>query len=170
MEQPWSSGALDDTDSVTLQQTLWWLIATHMGTSGRDEHRKLRFGDFFVGSTADGHEYVEFSAERGTKTRTNETEKSTNENAKVFKPKMWATPDMPSRCPVRLYQKFLGKRPPDMCTPSSPFYLAVNHQGIKTYWYKKQLLGVTLLSKFMEELAEKVGIQGKKKIIRLARL
>ena len=99
------------TDPVTLQQTLWWLIATHMGTRGRDEHRKLRFGDFFVGSTTDGHEYVEFSAERGTKTRTGETEKSTNENARVFKPKMWATPDMPSRCPVRLYLKFLENAP-----------------------------------------------------------
>ena len=165
VEQLWSSGALGDTDPVTLQQTLWWLIATHMGTRGRDEHRKLRFGDFFVGSTTDGHEYVEFSAERGTKTRTGETEKSTNENARVFKPKMWATPDMPSRCPVRLYQKFAEKRPPDMCTPNSPFYLAVNHQleGTKTfYWYKKQPLGVTLLGKFMKDLAEKGGIQGKK--------
>ena len=104
MEQLWSSGALGDTDPVTLQQTLWWLIATHMGTRGRDEHRKLRFGDLFVGSTTDGHEYVEFSAERGTKTRTGETEKSTNENTRVFKPKMWATPDTPSRCPVRLYK------------------------------------------------------------------
>ena len=75
VEQLWSSGTLGDTDPVTLQQTLLWLIATHMGTRGRDEHRKVRFGDFFVGSTTDGHKYVEFSAERGTKTRTGETEK-----------------------------------------------------------------------------------------------
>ena len=78
-------GALSDTDPQTLQYTLWWLIATHMGTRGRDEHHKLRFGDFTVKSTTDGHEYVEFSAEQGTKTRSGETEKSTNANARSSK-------------------------------------------------------------------------------------
>ena len=38
IECMWSSGALGDTDPLTLQQTLWWLIATHMGTRARDEH------------------------------------------------------------------------------------------------------------------------------------
>ena len=105
-----------------------------MGTRGRDKHRKVRFGDFFVGSTTDGYEYVEFSAERGTETRTGETEKSTNENARVFKPKMWATADTPSQCPVRLYKTLVEKRPQEMSTPSSPFYLTVNHQGTKTFY------------------------------------
>lgn len=132
VQQLWSSGTLGDINSVTLQQTLWWLITTHMGTRGRDEHHKLRFGDFRVGSTTDGHEYVEFSAERGTKARIGETEKSTNENSRVFKLKMWATPDMPSRCPVRLYQMLVSKRPPDMCKLGSPFYLAINHQCTNT--------------------------------------
>ena len=63
IEQLWESGALGDTDPQTLQCTLWWLIATHMGTQGWDEHHKLRFGDFTVKSTTDGHEYVEFSTE-----------------------------------------------------------------------------------------------------------
>ena len=157
VEQLWSTG-----DPAILQQTIWWQITTHMGTRGRDEHHKLRFGDFVVALTTDGHRYVEFSAERGTKTRTGETEKSTNENARVFKPKMWATPDTPSRCPVRLYQTFVEKRPPEMCTPTSPFYLAANHRHTPTsYWYKKQPLGVTLLNR-IKELAEKGGIQGKK--------
>ena len=57
-----------------------------MGTRGRDEHHKLRFGDFSVKSTTDRHEYVEFTAEQGTKTISGETEKSTNGNARSFKP------------------------------------------------------------------------------------
>ena len=134
-----------------------------MGTRGRDEHHKLRFGDFTVKSTTDGHEYVEFSAERGTKTRSGETEKSTNANARSFKPKMWATPDTPTRCPVRLYRAFIQRRPPEMCAADSPFYLAVNHHRKPTsFWYKKQPLGVTLLNRIMKELADKGGIQGKK--------
>ena len=37
---------------------------------GRDEHRKACYGDFIFGCDTDGVEYVEFSKERGTKTRT----------------------------------------------------------------------------------------------------
>ena len=107
IERMWSSGALGDTHPLTLQQTLWWLIAMHMGTRGRDEHHKLWFGDFTINSTTDGHEYIEFNKERGTKARTGETEKSTNADARAFKPKMWATLDTPSRCPVRLYRAFI---------------------------------------------------------------
>ena len=163
IEQFWESGALGDSDPKTLQDTLWWLIATHMGTRGRDEHHKLRFGDFTVNSTTNGHEYVEFSAERGTKTRSGETEKSTNANARSFKPKMWATPDRPTRCPVRLYKAFIQRRPLEMCTADSPFYLTVNHHRKPTsFWYKKQPLGVTLLNRIMKELADKGVIQGRK--------
>jgi len=99
----------------------------------------------------------------GTKTRSGETEKSTNANARSFKPKMWATPDTPTRCPVRLYRAFIQRRPPEMCAADSPFYLAVNHHRKPTsFWYKKQPLGVTLLNRIMKELADKGGIQGKK--------
>ena len=80
-----------------------------MGILGQDEHHKLRFGDFTVKSTTDGHEYVEFSAERGTKMRSGEIEKSTNANSSSQK--MWATPDRPTWCPVRLYK---ARRLPEM--------------------------------------------------------
>ena len=106
----------------------------------------------------DGHEYVEFSAERGTKTRTGETEKSTNENAnaRVFKPKMWATPDMPSRCPVRLYKTFAEKRPPEMSTPSSHCQ-SPRHQNLLLVQK-----ATTRCHTSQQDLAEKGGIQGNK--------
>ena len=43
---------------------------------GCGEHHKFRFGDLSVKTNSEGLEYVEFLAERGTKTRTGETEKS----------------------------------------------------------------------------------------------
>ena len=58
--------------------------------------------------------YVEFSAERGTKTRSGETVKSTNANAGSFKPKMWATPENPLKCPVTIFKAFVQYRPPDV--------------------------------------------------------
>ena len=90
-----------------LQQSIWWLISTHMGTRGCDEHHKFRLGDFTIKSSTDGVEFVEFSAERGTKTRSGETEKSTNADARAFKPKMWAIQENPERYPVALFKKLL---------------------------------------------------------------
>jgi len=40
MEQMWQHGALGASDPVTLQQMIWWLISTQMGTRGRDEHQE----------------------------------------------------------------------------------------------------------------------------------
>ena len=158
IEQMWKCGALGDSDPKTLQETLWWLIATHMGTRGRDKHHKVRFGDFTKKCTTDRHEYIEFSAERSTKMRIGETELSTNSNDRMFKPKMWAIPDGPARCPVRLYKAFVQWYPPEMCTADSPFNLAVNHYHNPTsFWYKRQTLGVTLLNQIMKELAELEG-------------
>ena len=64
----WQHGALGASDPVTLQQTIWWLINTQMGTRGRDEHHKFKFGDFKLKKASDGTEFIELSRERGTKT------------------------------------------------------------------------------------------------------
>ena len=88
VEQLWQQGAFGVSDPVTLQQMVWWIISTQMGTRGRDEHHKFKFSDFQFRKTSDGAEFIEFSREHGTKTRTGETERSTNADARVFKPKM----------------------------------------------------------------------------------
>ena len=97
------------SNPVTLQQPVWWLISTQMGTRGRDEHHKFEFGDFQFTKTSDGTEFIEVSHERGTKTRTGETEKSMNADARVFKPKMWAISDRPERCPVKIFQHYVDR-------------------------------------------------------------
>ena len=164
VEQLWQQGALGTSNPVTLQQTVWWLISTQMGTRGRDEHHKFKFGDFQFRKTSDGAEFIEFSRERGTKTRTGETERSTNADARVFKPKMWATPDRPERCPVRIFQQYIDRRPPEMCQDDSPFYLSINHKykpGL--YWFKKVPLGIHMIDGMMKKLAKDGSLTGKKK-------
>ena len=117
-----------------------------MGTRGCDEHHKFWFGDFSNKSFPDGVEYVEFSAERGT--RSGETVKSTNADARSFKLKMWATPENPSKCPVAIFKTFVKHRPPQMCAADSPLYLAVNRKRNEdSFWYKKQPLGVNHVDK-----------------------
>ena len=163
IEKLWSEGGLGSQSPEQLQRTIWWLISTHMGTRGCDEHHKFQLGDFTIKSSPDGLEYVEFSAERGTKTRTGETVKSTNADARTFKPKMWATPENPERCPVALFKKFVAHRPPEMSTPNSPLYLTVNHRRSDySYWYKKQCLGVNYIDKMMKSVVSGTTITGRK--------
>ena len=163
VEQLCKQGALGAEDPVTLQQTIWWLISTQMGTRGRDEHHKFRFGDFTIKETSYGTDFIEFSLERGTKTRTGETEKSTNADARVFKPKMWATPDKPERYPVHIFRQFVHRRPPEMCQDDSPFYLSVNHKRAPgSYWYKKLPLGIHKIDGIMKNLAKIGALTGKK--------
>ena len=113
VEQMWQQGALGASDPVTLQQMIRWLISTQMGTRGCDEHHKFKFGDFQLKKASDG---------------TGETEKSTNADACVFKPKMWATPDRPERCSVRIF--------PEMCQEDSPPSITstnLGRTGTKSY-------------------------------------
>ena len=116
VQKLWSESGVGDGSPEQLQCTIWWLITTQIGC---DEHYKFRLCDLTIKSTSDGFEYVEFTAERGSKTRTDETVKSTNTDPWAFKPNMWATPENPSRCPFALFKAFLSHRPPEMCTPDS---------------------------------------------------
>lgn len=163
VERLWLEGGLGDQTPQQLQHTIWWLLSTQMGTRGCDEHHKFRFGDFCIKSTSDGTEFVEFMAERGTKTRNGETEKSTGADARMFKPKMWATPQIPKRCPVALFKTFIQYRPPEMCKPESPLYLAINHRRSEhSFWYKNQPLGINQIDKMMKSLVSGTNVTGRK--------
>jgi len=156
---------LGASDHATLQQTVWWLISTHLGTRGRDEHHKFRFGDLLLKKTTGRAEFIAFACKRGAKTRTGEMEKSTSADSHVFKPKMWATPDRPERCPLKIFQQFVDRRPPEMCQDDSPFYLSINHKHKPgSYAYKKQPLGIHKIDAMMKKFATLGNVTGKKTI------
>ena len=131
-----------------------------MGMRGRDEHHKYRFGDFTLTFTSEGHEYVEFMQERGTKTRSGEGEAH---QQRAFKPKMFATPACPDRCPVKLFKTFISHSPEGMNLPESPYYLSV-YQKLNEHskWYKCQPLGIHQINGFMKTLSEIADCQDEK--------
>ena len=110
-EKLWSSQALGDHSPKNLQMTIWFCLCVHMAMCGRDEHHRYRFGDFTLKFTSEGHEYVAFLQERGTKTRSGEGEAH---QQRAFKPKTFATPACPDRCPVKLFKTFISHRPEGM--------------------------------------------------------
>ena len=160
IEKLWSSQALGDHSPKNLQMTIWFCLCIHMGMRGRDEHHKYRFGDFTLKFSSEGHEYVEFTQERGTKTRSGEGEAH---QQRAFKPKMFATPACPDRCPVKLFKTFISHRPEGMNLPESPFYLAVNQKlNEHSKWYKCQPLGIHQINGFMKTLSEVAELPGRK--------
>ena len=64
------------------------------------------------------------------------------------------------RDPVRAYDLYASKRPDDLKTPDSPFYLAINHttKAVNTKpWFKSSPMGVNKLKSLMKTMAEKAG-------------
>jgi len=59
-------------------------------------------------------------------------------------------------------KSFFKKRPQEMCTHESPFYLAVsyNHSN-DDLWYKKQRMGKDRINTIMKMMATTAGLSGK---------
>ena len=82
----------------------------------------MKWGDGQLKISADGVQILEYT-ERQTKTctRTGAEPKDT----RTVKPKMFSVPSS-DRDPVKAYHLFASKRPEQMNSDNSPFYLAVN--------------------------------------------
>lgn len=92
-----------------------------------------------------GRDYVEWTTERGSKTRTGEHEFVPD---RTLNPKVYATGG--SRCPVSIFKEYLARRPPEMAAANSPFYLASIVKPSSHIWFKKQPLGKNSLGLFMK--------------------
>ena len=125
------------------------------GWRARDEHHRVKFGDFKIKREdgPQGKEYVEWSTERGSKTRTGENQFVPDSS---FNPKMYATAG--PRCPVKFFREYLARRPPEMNIEDSPFYLATITNPASIIWYKKHPLGKNSLGSFMKSMSEATGL------------
>ena len=98
-----------------------------------------RWGDIKLKKTCDGTEYLEFN-ERQTKTRTG----SDLSDVRKVRPKLWAMPGDPERCPVESYKTYAMKRPISFSQDDHPFYLAPRTTSLTSesdQWFLKMKLG-----------------------------
>ena len=151
-----STKQLGDHSPHSLLQTVWYFNTMHFGWRGSDEHRRVCLRDLHLLEDDRGTEYVEFSVERGTKTRTG----CEWQPERAFNPRMYSTGT--ERCPVRHFKKYINLRPENARENGSPFYLAIANAPNENVWYKNQPLGVHSLSKFMKSMAVNAGIHGRK--------
>ncbi|XP_067023735.1 uncharacterized protein [Acropora muricata] len=147
-------GEFGDSNQVSLQRTVWWLLSLHSGFRARDESRKLRWGDVQLQQDKDGEEMLVWLAERGTKTRHGQ-EKG---HRRAFQPKVYAI--KAERCPVKFYKTFKTRSPLEMNQKESPFYLAVrqNRTSQDQVWYMRSPLGKNEIGKFLSTAAQKAGL------------
>ena len=115
------------------------------GLRGRDESRKMKWGDVKLLTDENGDDYLQFE-ERDTKTRTGE-----ENGSRAFAPKMFPSKAQPECCPVAVYKEFEKRRPAAMKEEVSPFYLAINHVRKSTdqVWFMKAPMGKNRLGELL---------------------
>ena len=84
-------------------------------------------------------------------------------NPKIFaqvKPKMFSAPGS-DRDPVQAYHLYASKRPEQVKSNDSPFYLAINYTRVANSskpWFKAAPMGSNKLNSLMKTVAEKAGL------------
>ena len=157
IELLWNSGQLGSHNPRSLLNTVWFHFCSLFGWRGRDEHSKLKFGDVSLKkeATSERLEFLEWSVEKGSKTRTGESTA-----VRQFNPKIYATND--KRCPVKHFKAYLQHRPVEMCTDDAPFYLACIINPQSNVWYKRQAMGPSTLGSIMKNMASEAKIPKKR--------
>ena len=158
IELLYKAKALGTHSPQALINTMWLQTTLHFGLRGGKEQRDLCWGDIQLLQASDGSEYLEYSTERQTKTRSGSDPRDTRK----VKPKMYSNPNLTAdRDPVRVYKTYRSKRPESMNLPNSPFYLATNiHSNLydSKPWFKAQPLGVNKLNSLAKDMAKQANL------------
>ena len=128
---------------------------------GRDEHRKLRFGDITLTTDNCGKEYLVMK-ERDAKTRDGG---DVNDNRDT-KAKVMCVCDTRGKkcCPVEHFKTFAVHRPASRNHDTDPFYLGlktgINYEE-QPVWFTVAPMGVSQLGSLLPQACEMAGLQRK---------
>lgn len=155
IDSMYSKKVLGPDSPSSLIYSLWLICTLHFGMRPGKETHDLKWGDIQLRADVDGNEYLVYTQERQTKTRTG----SNPRDVRKTKPRAYAIPQQPERDPVALYKKYRTVRPGEMSEPDSPFFLSINYNYKNGHpWYKKQPMGINKLYQIMNDLKKGAGI------------
>lgn len=121
----------------------------------------FRWGDVTLHTSSDGDTYLELN-ERQTKTRTGENICDVRE----VSPKIYECPG--ERDPIKLYEKYVSKRPSGMSNPEDPFYIATRTIPLTNNecdpWFIRQRVGTKKLGAIMKTMKEKGNLDQNKRL------
>ena len=123
-------------DPEALQGTLCWFFSLHSRFRAREEIWKLCWGDLElqIDPETGRAEILVWLSERESQT----SQGLEGSHQRHFNPKILATGR--EQCPVRYFKIFESHRPAKAKTPTSPFFLAINHNAwrTKSTWYQQK--------------------------------
>ena len=155
----WEKKQLGTDRPTSLQFTVFFMLSKGMGFRGREQHRKLRFGDLRRGQNSQGIKYIEF-LERDSKTM----DGSGKNDFRSTVPRIYS--DGTDRDPISIFDKYIEHRPQESCTEESPLYLtpipAKRLRADEIVWYYNTPMGQNTLGQLMKNACAAAGIEGKK--------
>ena len=161
-ETLWKCGELGTHSAYSLLNTVW-LIVQELFVLKRakfDVRESCLWGDVTLGTDISGAEYLELHGM--------ETKSITGEifGVEEIRPRAWANPVNPARCPVEIFKLFRQKRHPSSLLPMSPFFVAIS-KGREEYWYQNKRVGHNTLSSMLGEMGRRANLPGKKSLTSL---
>lgn len=150
----WTQGQLGSDNPTQLRNTLFYLNGLHFGLRGGEEQAMLSIKQFRV-EEINGKKSLRY-VDMATKTF------GGGMKCQRIQPKdvrHFENTDSHNRCHIRLFEKFLSKRPADV----DRFYLqSAKNWEDKLQWYTNRPLGKNQLSAVVKNMCTAVGIQGNK--------
>ena len=145
----YSTKVLGPDTSSSLQYSMWIICTLHFDMRTGKETHDLIWADIQQKSDAEGKEYLVYSLERQTKTRTGMNPR----DVRPTKPRAYAVPERNKKDPVTLCKQFQEHRPADMLEDDAPFLLTINYNHKPNQpWYKKTTMGINKLYQIRNEL------------------
>ena len=151
----YEKGVIGSDTPFSVTFSLWYSFTVCMGMRGRDEHRKLRFGDITLTTDNCGKEYLVMK-ERDAKTRDGG---DVNDNRDT-KAKVMCVCNTRGKkcCPVEHFKTFAVHRPASRNHDTDPFYLGlktgINYEE-QPVWFTVAPMGVNKLGSLLPQACEK---------------
>ena len=155
----WDTGAFGSENPESLLHGLWYLFTKGFGFRGRHEARQLRVGDVEQKCDSEGRAFLQWN-ERLTKTRN-----GSSSHHRPFAPRLFETPKEPRRCPVKLYNLYMSKRPAKLEGSTDAFWLTINpnfKRSANAKWYSDCPMGENRLANIMSRAARHAGLDATK--------
>lgn len=159
LAEAWAKGAFGPSSPKALTAALIIHCGPSFGIRGKEEFADIRVEDFILGARrADGVLTNIRYSERKTKTRRGVD----GQGARNIEPIMYPDDQRPERCPVRLFDLYQSKKPAEMLSPESRFFLGCKNSKQNwnklSVWFVAQPMGKHMLASVCTDQIKVAGI------------
>ena len=169
-EELYNKGVFGNSTPFTLIFSLWYYLTMCMGLRGRDEQRKLCWGDIQLKRDAITNKEYLVMYERDSKTRDGgEVDEARATCGKYF---CCCEEKGDAKCAIEWYKEYGIRRPANSKSPTDPFFLTLipesrlvkkekENENVKLPWFYNGAMGPNTLGNLLPKACEMAGIERK---------